>query len=278
MASGLPDIFQFTDFRAFLHSRYEAEKRANPGFSHRFIADTVNASSSGWFSDVVKGRITLTGTFLVKLIKLFSLKPNEAEFFETLVHYAQAGSLEEKNRHMEKILSFKELKVDILGKDKFEYYSKWYFAAIRELLLFQPFRGDYATLARQLSPSIRPPQAKKAIELLERLELIAKDANGIYRPTSSILKKDGAFKSIHLQNFLKTNMELGIEALDRYPKEERDISALTLALEPKDFEKAREEIKAVRKRLLALSEKPGLKKKVYQCNFQVFPMTRDTEG
>ncbi len=277
MPAQRPDIFQFTDFREYLRLRYAAEKTDSPRFSHRFVAEKVGASSTGWFSDILKGRITLTGVYSVKLAKLLELKPNEEDFFQTLVHYGQAGSLEEKNHYLEKILAFKELKIDLVGKDKFEYYSKWYHAAIRELLLFYPYRGDFADLARRLSPSIRPEQAKKAVQLLDRLNLIAVDPNGIYRPTAAILKKDAAIKSIHLENFLKANMELGVQALDRYPKEERDISSVTVSLEAEDFEKAREDIKALRKRLLALSEKPGTKKRVYQCNFQVFPLSREVE-
>ncbi|MBW8886627.1 MAG: TIGR02147 family protein [Fibrobacteres bacterium] len=276
--TALPDIRSYTDYRLYLRDRYAAGKRLNPGFSHRYIADTVGASSTGWFSDMVKGRISLTGTYRIKLTKLLGLGPAESEYFEAMVDYAHAGSLEEKNRHWERMLSGKDLKVDFLGKDKFDYYSKWYHAAIRELLLFQPFRGDYADLGRSLVPSIRPDQARKAIKLLERLGLIAQDGNGIHRPTSAILKKDAAEKALHLANFLKANAELGIEALERFPKEERDISALTLALRPQDFERAQEEIKALRKRLLALSEKPGPDKRVYQCNFQVFPLTRATKA
>lgn len=278
MVVASPDIRAYTDYRHYLRDRYAAEKRLNRAFSHRYIADAVGASSTGWFADMIHGRISLTDTYRLKLIKLLALAPAEAEYFEAMVDYAHAGSLEEKNRHWEKMLAGKDLKVDFLGKDKFDYYSKWYHAAIREMLLFHPFRGDYQDLARRLAPPIRPDQARKAIKLLERLGLIAQDGNGIHRPTAAILKKDAAEKSLHLANFLKANAELGIEALDRFPKEERDISALTLALRPQDFEKAKEEIKALRKRLLALSEKPGPEKKVYQCNFQIFPMTRNPQG
>jgi uncharacterized protein (TIGR02147 family) len=273
MTASSRDIFSFTDFREFLKFRYEFEKKADSRFTHRHIADTIGASSSGWFADIVKGRITLTSIFRTKLIALFALRGREAEYFEALVDYAQAGSVDEKNRQMERIVSGKGPKVDLLSKDKFEYYSKWYFAAIRELLLFYPFRGDYTELARRLSPPIRPQQAKTAMKVLQRLDLVAPDENGIYRPRNSLLKKDTAFKSFHLETFLKSNMVLGIESLDRYPKEERDISALTLGLSPQDFENAKEMIKDLRKKLLSLSEKPGLDKQVYQCNFSVFPVT-----
>ena len=50
------------------------------------------------------------------------------------------------------MIAFKEVRADLVGMDRLEFYSKWYHGAIRELLFFHPFRGDYAELARRLSP------------------------------------------------------------------------------------------------------------------------------
>ena len=136
------------------------------------------------------------------------------------------------------------------------------------------FRGDFRALAQQLNPPIRQKQAREAIELLERLEFIRPDVTGRYRPSSPILKKDTAFKSLHLSAFLRANMQLGMEALDRFDKQDRDISSLALVLTEEDFLNAKEELKALRKKLLAWSEKPKADGKVYQCNFQVFPVSK----
>ena len=77
-----------------------------------------------------------------------------------------------------------------------------------------------------------------------------------------------------LANFLKTQMNLAIEALDRYPKEERDISALTLTLSPEAFKAAQEEIRALQRKLLALTDLYPKPDTVYQANFQLFPLSR----
>jgi uncharacterized protein (TIGR02147 family) len=268
------NIFEFTDFREYLRSRYEWEKSRDRGFSHRFIMEKVGASSTGWFSDLVNGRISLTGTFLARLTALLGFKANEEEYFRNLVAFAQAGSYEEKSRCLEKMLSFKELKSDLIGQDRFEYYGKWYYAAIRELLFFHDFAGDYGALAKKLDPPITPAQARKAIALLLKLGFVEKLDGGRLRPKVPVVRKDTQFKSFELIRFLKTNMELATLALDRLDKDQRDISALTLALSEEQFAKARDEIKALRKRLLAMSENTRPGDKVYQCNFQMFPVTR----
>lgn len=266
-------IFGYADFRAFLKDRYTAEKARNPRFSHRFIAQRVGAGSAGWFADIVKGRIRLGAAFLPGLARTFGLGPREEEYFMALVEYDQAETLEARNRHLEKILSFKELKVEQVGREQFEYYGSWYYAAVRELLFIHAFKGDYAALGRKLSPPIGAAQAKKAVALLVKLGFVRKDAEGRYRPLTSIVRKDSAFRSTHLANYLKAHGDLAIEALERHPKAERDISAVTVALGPKEFQKAREEVQALRLKLLALGEKPGTGKRVYQCNFQLFPLS-----
>ena len=273
MTAPAPNVFAFTDYREYLARFYAYRKSVNPRFSHRKISEWVESGSSGWFSDVVKGRINISGTYLTRLIEHLGFRSSEADFFETLVRYAQAGSMEEKNRYWEKILSFKAVKADLVGKDKFEYYARWYYAAIRELFFIYDFRGDFQALARKMRPRLKAAEARKAVELLERLELVRKDEQGRYRPTAGILRKDTSDTTLHLANFLKSNIGLGIKALETLPKEERDFSALTLVLSAEELAAAKSEIKSMRGKLLALSEKNKAKGKVFQCNFQIFPVS-----
>lgn len=274
MPAALPNIFTYTDFRVYLGDFYQAKKSADRKFSHRFIAEKVRAGSSGWFADVLKGRLNLTGSQLLPLARLLQLKANEIDFFEAMVGYGQAGSLEERTRYFHKMLSFKEVRADMVGLDKLEFYGKWYHSALRELLFFHAFRGDYAALARKLSPPIRQAEARESIELLERLGFVEPNGIGGFKARDATLKKDSSFPSVVMANFLKSNMELAIEALDRYSKEERDISALTISLSDEAFAKVKEEIRALRKRILAMTEMDVAPSKVYQCNFQFFPMSQ----
>jgi uncharacterized protein (TIGR02147 family) len=269
-----PSIFAFTDFRSFLGDYYQWRKSVDRKFSHRFIADKVKASSSGWFSDIVKGRLNLAGSQLLPLASLFQLNPNEVNYFEAMVGYGQAGGLEERTRYFQKMLSFREIQSDMVGMDRLEFYGKWYHGALRELLFFYPFRGDFAALARKLSPPIRQAEAMESVSLLERLGFVEPNGQGGFRSKEATLKRDPSFPSIVMANFLKSNMELAIEALDRYSKDERDLSALTLSLSEEAFAKVKDEIRSLRKRILAMTEVDVAPSKVYQCNIQFFPLSQ----
>jgi uncharacterized protein (TIGR02147 family) len=210
------------------------------------------------------------------------LNPREELYFETLSDYNQAKNLIEKNRAYEKLLTFHEIPKDIIESDRFEYFSKWYYPAVREYLLIEPFRGDYARLARRIRPAITSAQARESIELLERLGLIKRLASGECRPATEHVKKQSAFTPVHYFQYLKSQMELGIGALERSPKEERDISAVAVTLSYDSFQTIREEIKALRQKMIQISEAENKKfwngiagdtRKVYSGVFEIFPVS-----
>jgi uncharacterized protein (TIGR02147 family) len=76
---------------------------------------------------------------------------------------------------------------------------------------------------------------------------------------------------------MKSNISLALEAVTRYTKDERDISASTFALSRENLEFARKKIKELRHLLLKMSEEEAGNDCVYQCNIQLFPLTKKTE-
>lgn len=267
-------LFAYDDFRRFLRDYYERAREKDPKVSQRFLATRLGVASTGWISDLFQGRANLAGTHLVRLADLLKLKPREADYLEALVLFNQSGSIEERNRHYRKLASFKEIKADTVGQARFEYYSKWYYPAVRELLFLFEFKGDFADLGKRMEPPLKAAQAKEAITLLEKLEFIGKDAQGVWRPRESTLKKDTGFKSLYAANFHKAAMELGMESLDRFPKEERHVSSMILSYSAPGFQEALAEIETLRKKLVTLMQEDAHPEKAYQLNLQFFPVTR----
>ena len=107
-------------------------------------------------------RRNLTSSLIMKFAGALQLKKKEREYFENLVYFNQAKSLEEKSRFYEKMLALSPLNAQVVRKDKYEFYSRWWYSAIRELLYFFPFKGDFQALAKKLDPPIRPDQARKS--------------------------------------------------------------------------------------------------------------------
>lgn len=269
-----PNIMNYTDYRKYLNDTFNYLKGTNPKYSHRFIAKEVEASSAGWFSDILKGRINCTSRFVLKLAKLLKLTEKHKEYFELLVNYNQAGSTEEKEIYFKKMLSFTSVKSTLVLADNFAFYRKWYIPAIRELLTIYDFNDNFKELSQKLCPPISIKEAKDAIEVLISSQLVVKNKDGYYKPCDTTLEKDSSVKSVLWATYMSENITLSKEAIHRFKKEERDISAITFSLSKDNFEIAREKIKELRKFLLHLSETDKNSTIICQANFQLFPLSK----
>ena len=270
----MPDLYSYIDYRKFLKDYYEEQKARDPKFSHRYFTMKVGFSSSGYFSDVLAGKKNLSGAFILKFVKALKLAREEEEYFINLVNFNQAKTLEEKNRYYEKMMTTGKVKVDVVERDKHAYFSSWQYAAVREALHYLAVKDDYKELGKALDPPIAAKDAKKAIEVLVSLGLIARDGAGAWRPTSGNLKMGGSIDALGLSNYHKSTLELAVRALDAFPPDQRGFSTLTLPLTAEKIRKAKLAIKNLRMYLLALAENGANADRVYQFNFQMFPVTR----
>lgn len=271
----MPNLFEYTDYRKFLIDYQSEQHEKNPNFSHRFFAQKAGFSSSGLFSNIIKGRRNLTDALIGKFAGALKLNKKEETYFEFLVRFNQAVILEDKNKYYEWMLQVSPLKASTVNRERHEFYSKWWYSAVRELLYYFRFKDDYQSLAQQLSPPINVEQAKAAVKVLEKLNLIEKDHEGYYRQTASIITTGEQYeRSLHIQNFQMSTIDLAKESLVRHKKEFRDVSTLTLTFSRESFQKAKTEIEALQKKLLRIAEEDRKVDSVYQINFQMFPLTK----
>ncbi len=274
MAKTTVSIYNFSDYREYLKESQRALKESNKKYSHRFIAEKVGASAGGWFSNVISGRISLTGTYRIKLAKFLELTSHESDYFDYLVGYDQASSIEEKRIISEKIITHKGVKPKVIDKDQFEFYSRWYISAIRELLFIFNFKENFIELAKMVVPSITIKESKIAITLLKDMDLIQQNSQGFWKPTDTTVKNDAKFLIVHWANQMSNKGYLGIEALNRFSKEERNISEVFAPLSEESYAKVVDDIDALRKKILTLSAEDTASDRVYQCNVQLFPLSK----
>ena len=161
-----------------------------------------------------------------------------------------------------------------LRKDQYEFYSNWYHVVIRSLIDLYPDISDYSKLAAMVHPPIRPKQAQKSVELLERLGLIEKKKDGGYKVSSKILTTGNEIQSLAVSHFHLECMELAAKALKELPKDRRNISGLTLGISPKACSQICEVIQSCQEKILDIAEKDSESDMVYQLNFQLFPVSR----
>jgi uncharacterized protein (TIGR02147 family) len=266
-------IFSYTNYREFLKDFYENKKRENPRFSHRHIAAKIGFDS-GYFTKIIQGKRNISKKMISKFAIFLNLKVKESRFFEALVLYNQAKRLSEKRHYLERLLSFRKTDAAVLDKRQYELFDKWYYFAIREILAFYPFKGNYKELASLTEPPIRPKDAKKAISVLEKADLVRKNAAGIFERVEPVWTTGTDVRSIALVNLHRSMADLGKEAFDRFERDKRSMSTLTLSISEQEYKAIEKEIEAVRQKILTMARSCEKPDRVYQCNFNIFPLSR----
>jgi uncharacterized protein (TIGR02147 family) len=272
-------IFDYTDYRNYLGDYYKDQKSNNPVFSYRYFAGKARISSIGLYKDVVNGKQSLSRRAISKFSEAMGHSKREAEYFEAMVFFTDASTVEERKLYFERMMTYHESKARIVDASRYEYYSHWYYSAIRALLSFYTFDGvDFTSLANNLSPPIKPEQAKKAFEVLDRLGMIQKNENGCYEPcdqiiTTGVLHNDRQIQTLSIINFQRNLLSLAAEAYDRYSERQMDMSTITLGISKETRRLIKEEAAVFRKKVLSLAENDAHPECVYQLSCQFYPLT-----
>jgi len=270
----MKSIFEYTDYRLFMAEFYAEKKAGNAKFSYRFIAQHVGFKSAGHFTKIIQGKANISVELALRFADFFKFNKKQTDYFQNVVLYNQAKNHIDKRRYFEKLKSFKEANVFTIDASRYEFYEKWYYTCIRELLSYFHFKDNYSELAAQLNPPISENDAHKAIEVLERLGLIVKDSAGYYKQAVSLVMANRGTDSLAIDNFIVNNLELARQAIDRFTKAERKLSATTLTISKETYSRIIEELSEFRSRILSMAEQDMNPSRTYQFNFQVFPVSK----
>jgi len=265
-------IFDYLDYRDYLREYYEEKKVENPFFSYKLFGRMVDIDQSYLAKVLIKER-HIAQKSIRKFVEYFKLSDIEAEYFETLVHFIKAKTDKQSRLFFEKLLSFKEVKRNILTTQQYEFYTKWYYSAIRSLLQFYDFQGDYKKLAEQLSPPISVGEAKQAINLLQTLQLIKQDADGRYVLADKAITSGKEWHSLAINSFQEQTIGMAAESVARHKRELRDISTVTMNIGPADLQRIKELIQQFRNTVIQYVNDNASPENVYQLNVQLYPLT-----
>lgn len=273
----MPDIFQYLDYRGFLRDYYAEKKAKMPAFSYQLFAQRAGFRSKTLLHQIIDGKRNITKQSLFKITEAIGLKGKRFAYFQDLVAFNHAQSMKEKNFYFTKLAEHgKRSEAMVLQRDKYEFYSRWYYNSIRELLPLLDFREDYELLGKALRPALTASQARQAVQVLLRLGLIRKTEKGYEQVDKAITSGDEVLP-MAVHNFHLQNLILAGESLEGIPGDERDVSCLIVALSPESFATIKSEIKRFRKKIAEIADQTPLPNKVFHINFQFFPVSREVE-
>ncbi|MGL1934511.1 MAG: TIGR02147 family protein [Fibrobacterales bacterium] len=267
------NIFDYYNYRTYLKEYYEYKKSVDSTFTYRVFAKLAGIGSPSVYGDLVTGRRNMTASLIPKFVKAIGLKEKEQQYLIQMMYFTHAKTQKSKEETFEVLAKMLPNSIRTLTRSQREYYKQWYHVAIREVLAVFDVTDDFRDLGLFLTPQVSLLKVKKAMKLLQDLELIEK-VNGFWRPKSGKIIGDH-IDVFTMRDVQKQMIDLGKEAIDMYTPEKRNVSAIAMSVSSKGIERMIRKINMFRREMADLAQSDDDENQVYQLNLQFFPLTKE---
>ena len=86
-------------------------------------------------------------------------------------------------------------------------------------------------------------------------------------------------QAVAINNHIINSLRLAENALDHFPRDQRNLSTVSVSVSPAGYNRIVEELRAFRRRILEIAHNDEGINRAYQFNFQFFPLSKPlTEG
>lgn len=272
----MKSVFEYRNYREYIRDFYEIRKR-NSAFTWREFAKLAQFASSGFLKLVCDGKTRLSKVAVEKVLPVFGLLGDQAEYFRLMVAFCDSPSPEVRSSSFEKMMKIaQENRVEFLESKSFAYFSSWANPALRELAPIMP-GATPLEMGHTLVPAISAAEAREFLDLQESLGLLRKDECGNYHQTSEGVSSSREVMSATVVNMQKQYAHLAAEALERYSRDYRHISGMTMGLDREAYERLAAELDAFRKKVADIVSNVKNYDRVYRLNLQLFPLSKKVE-
>ena len=165
----------------------------------------------------------------------------------------------------------------LLAEELFDVFSHWRYFAILSLLGTDGFKPEIGHIARRLSLS--QSEVEIAVSRLKRLGLLGEDETGKWIDKSkggSTSLGDPNKTSAARRQLQKSYVAKSLLAIDRIPIDRRNHTSMTMAVDPRKLESAREMVSVFRRDLVRFLERSKSRTDVYCLNIGLFPLTGES--
>lgn len=248
----------------WLEAEYLRRRQKNQAYSLRAFARLLDLPS-GRVSQLLSRKRNFTPELGRKIAVQLSFDPVTAQHF-----LASIDGSRRKKRPALPEASARELTA--LPMDQFEAIADPIHFAILSLLETKAFSGLEKDIAQRLGLDV--VEARAASKRLTRLGLTRVDAKGRLR----LARSPGLATSHDVQNAAlrrshRKVMQDAEAALEEVAVELRDITSITMAIDPARLPEAKEKLRALRRSMSEFLE-CGNRTEVYRLNVQLVPVTK----
>ena len=279
-----PTPEDYDDYRAYLRAMIKYLKGTQPHFSYRYFSRMAGFSSPNFLKLVAEGQRNLSERSISKFARGLGLEPREQELFGDLVRLEQARSDRERNQAYQRFRRRSREKNESarLEESYFRVLSLWYCQPIRELTQSADFKEDPSWIARRLSPTIRPAEAQRALEMMLEVGLLARDEQGGLRSAESPFAGGARVQALAHRNCQRAMLDRAREAVDGV--DDALIRSHVVALDDAGWQEVRDRVRRFEEELLDFARNrsenlsPDAHIDAYHIGVDAFALSRAKES
>lgn len=275
----LPQVWEYTDYRAWLNAVFQARKEIYPWYSYGVLAQRAGFKARDFLYRVMKGEKKLSADGSVRLAGALDLSPREQEYFLALVEFNQAKKEAQRDQAWAKVQ-------EVLVKGRItkiprrltaihrEILSEWHHVALRTLLEMKPDPGVEAELGKRLLPVRSPASIRRSLKLLQDAGLVERQADGNWHAVDKSLVALSDVGPTALRQFHRECLALAAESLESVPVSERNVSGLTLGISEKTYGLLCQRLSEIHLEFSRMAELDNEADRVYQLTLTLFPLSQ----
>ncbi len=270
----LPAMFPFnqSDYRDVLKEFLSRRCEHNPRYSLRAMARDLEMSPSR-LSEALNGKAGISASSAKRISERLGLGTQESQYFYLLVQKEHARCRHIRKKAAEEIESFSGIsRKSRVSLDQFQIIAEWYHYAILECFSLSDFEPRFEWFSTKLG--LQLVTVEQAFKRLFRVGLVELKGT-FFKPSDAHSFYEGGEPSEAVRRFHRELLEKSIRALDEQNVKERDISSLTIAIDPDDYPKLVEKIRKFQAELNQLADSGLNKKKVYNLSVGFIHLTGD---
>jgi uncharacterized protein (TIGR02147 family) len=275
-----PNIFCYHQYVEFLKDWFSFQKKTKKGFSLRKIAQECEIAI-GYLPMVLSKQRPLSVETLKKLMPVLQLSKNELQFLESMHSLGISASQEERVQSLDRMKRHQNYRKNNPNEaETFEYLTRWYYFAIRELSADPEFKLDAEWIQERLRIHIPLKEIKDAIEFLVKNKYIEVSVDGKVVPPQKHINCSGGVYRIALGQQHKQLLRLAEKSIDNADSSERQLVGHTFAIPASDYDEVQKIISEALEKLRAITKSSEGKSRdaVYHMEMALFPLTKNKTG
>lgn len=271
------DIYNYLDYRAFCRDFYTFHKKVTSGFSYRSFGRTAGIAAA-YFKHIMDGKRNLSPEMSIKFAEGMKLTTKEIDYFENLVRFNQAHSLEEKSLYFERLRKKRARTLQTVSlAEAVNLLTHWHVVAIKELVVNKN-TDDAAMIQQWLRKKIPETLVRDTIEKLKVLGWITFSEDR-WKSSASQIQFPDEVKSYVIRSFHRQMLKLAMEALGD-DISEREFGAMIFTFPVSCLPQLKEKVKELQKDLLHYiqdisTEANDSQKLVYHFGVQCFSLQKN---